>query len=298
MLKVRIFKDNVMYRVMQFLTGFGVFMLFIIGIGLFFKSWPLISDHSVFQMLSSETWRPFKGEFGFYTYILGTIWVTVFAVTFAFPLSLLTGIYLFEYAPQSIKGVVLPLIDLLAGIPPVVYGLWGVLTIVPYIAETLGPRFVDYTSGYCVLAGAVVLSIMIFPLLISLVGEVLTAVPNELRDASLSLGATKWQTVKLVVVRKALPGILAAGVLAVSRALGETIAVLMVCGNVAAVPHSIFDSCYPLPALIANNYGEMLSIPLYDAALMFAALILFLIIIVFNSISRLTLNQILKKFKL
>jgi phosphate transport system permease protein len=139
---------------------------------------------------------------------------------------------------------------------------------------------------------------MIFPLVMSLLGEVFTSISTELRDASLSLGATKWQTTKLVLMRKALPGIMAALILAISRALGETIAVLMVCGNIAAIPHSVFDSGYPLPALIANNYGEMLSIPMYDSALMLAALILFLIIVIFNVTSRVVSNQLEKYFKL
>jgi phosphate transport system permease protein len=145
------------------------------------------------------------------------------------------------------------------------------------------------------LAGGIVLAVMIFPLIVSIISEVLNTIPQELKDASLSLGATKWETIKKVVLRKALPGIIAAMVLAISRAFGETIAVLMVCGNNAAVPHSIFDPGYPLPALIANNYGEMLSIPLYDSALMFAALLLFIIILLFNIISRLILVRLERK---
>jgi len=297
-LSIRIFKDRLAFRVMQAFTCFVVLLLFVIGAGLFLKSVPLLKEHSFFTMIYSETWKPAKGAFGFYPYIVGTVQVTLIAFIISFPLCLLAGIYLFEYASVTIRNMVVPLIELLAGIPSVVYGLWGVLTIVPFIAETLGPKFVDYTSGYSVLAGGIVLSVMIFPLLISLIGEVLRNVPSDLRDASLSVGATKWQTVKLVVVRKAMPGILAAAVLSISRALGETIAVLMVCGNMAIIPQSVFDSCYPLPALIANNYGEMLSVPLYDSALMLAAFILFIIIILFNAVSRLALNKLQKRFRL
>ena len=124
--------------------------------------------------------------------------------------------------------------------------------------------------------------------------EVFDNVPQELRDASLSVGATQWQTIKKVLLRKSVAGIIAATVLAISRAFGETIAVLMVCGNLAQIPHSLFDSGYPLPALIANNYGEMMSIPMYDSALMFAALLLFVIIFLFNAISRIILFRIEK----
>ena len=117
-------------------------------------------------------------------------------------------------------------------------------------------------------------------------------VPKEYREASLSLGATRWQTTKYVLLKKTFPGIVASVTLAISRAMGETIAVLMVCGNIVQLPDSFFDGCYPLPALIANNYGEMLSLPLYESALMFSALILFVVVFVFNIASRLILRKL------
>lgn len=290
--------DNITARMMKSMTLISVLITILIGLGLFIKAWPILQHHSLWKLLSSDVWRPFKGEFGFYPFIMGTVWVTVLALLISFPLCLLAAIYLSEYASQNTRKIVSPLIELLAGVPPVVYGVWGVLIIVPLIADVIAPHFVDYSSGYSVLAGGIILAIMIFPLIISILGEVFGAIPQELRDASLSLGASKWQTTKLVVVRKALPGIMAATVLALSRALGETIAVLMVCGNIPIMPHSIFDSCYPLPALIANNYGEMMSIENYDAALMLAALILFVIILVFNILSRFALYRMEKRFKL
>jgi phosphate transport system permease protein len=176
-----------------------------------------------------------------------------------------------------------------------VYGVWGVLFVVPLIGDYIAPHFTEYSSGYSVLAGGIVLAIMIFPLIMSILAEVFGAVPKELREASLSLGATKWETIRFVVLKKSLAGIVAAVVLAISRAFGETIAVLMVCGNVTNVPHSIFDSGYPLPALIANNYGEMMSIPLYDSALLMASFILFVIIFLFNAISRIILARLEKR---
>ncbi len=113
-----------------------------------------------------------------------------------------------------------------------------------------------------------------------------------MRESSLALGSTSWQTIKFVVLRKSLPGIIATVVLAISRALGETIAVMMVCGNLPIIPKSLLDACYPLPALIANNYGEMLSVPMYESALMLAALILFVLVVVFNLGARVVLNKI------
>jgi phosphate transport system permease protein len=113
-----------------------------------------------------------------------------------------------------------------------------------------------------------------------------------LREASLSVGATKWQTVKFVVMRRALPGVTAAIVLGLSRAFGETMAVLMVAGNVAKVPKGVFEPAYPLPALIANNYGEMLSVPLYDSALMFSSLVLLVVVLVFNIVAQVVLKKV------
>jgi phosphate transport system permease protein len=182
-----------------------------------------------------------------------------------------------------------PVIDILAGIPSVVYGAWGIIVVVPFV-KNIAVTFFNITStGYSVLAGAIVLSVMVTPFILNILLEVFQSIPTELTEASLSLGATRWQTAKCVLVRKAFPGIVSATGLGLSRAFGETIAVLMVAGNVPVIPKGPFSPGYPLPALIANNYGEMLSIPLYDSALMFASLILFIVVLVFNLFSRLTI---------
>jgi len=277
---------------MLFFTIASVSIVIIIGVGLYYRSRGVLDHASWWQLLSSSVWKPMKGLFGFYPFIMGTLWVTGIAIIIALPLCLLTAFYLSEYAHARIKKVLIPFVNLLSGIPPVIFGVWGVLFIIPLIQDHIAPHFVDFSTGYSVLAGGIVLAIMIFPLIVSIVSEVLRTIPQELKDASLALGATRWETIKKVTFRKALPGIIAATVLAISRAFGETIAVLMVCGNNAVVPHSVFDTGYPLPALIANNYGDMMSIPLYDSALMFAALLLFIIILLFNIISRLILARL------
>lgn len=280
------------------LTLASMLLVVAMGVGLFVKSSPIFVEHSLVELLFSSDWKPLKGQFGFLPFLMGTLWVTGIAIILALPVSLLTAIYLVEYGRKRIKKFVFPALDILAGLPSVIYGVWGVLIVVPWIAERLAPNFVEHSTGYTVLAGGIVLGIMILPLLVSLFIEIFSAVPEQLREASVSLGATRWQTVKKVVLRKTLPGILAAVVLAISRAFGETIAVLMVCGNIAQIPRSLFDAAYPLPALIANNYGEMLSLPYYEAALMFAALILFVVILLFNLVSRIILYRIDKKFAL
>ncbi|MEI3511268.1 MAG: phosphate ABC transporter permease subunit PstC [Bacteroidales bacterium] len=298
LLQRRIFKDKAARWVMLVLTVLSLLLLIAIGIGLFFKSRLILSEHSLWELLSGSAWKPLSGEFGFLPFIVGTLFVTALSIAIALPISLLSAIFLTEYASSWVKRIVFPIFDILAGIPSVVYGVWGTLIIVPWIADKLGPRFVDYTSGYTVLASGIVLGIMILPILVSLLIEIFTIVPQDYREASASLGATKWQTCTKVILRKAMPGIVAAVVLSISKAFGETIAVLMVCGNYAAIPRSLFDPCYPLPALIANNYGEMLSLPLYESALMFAAFILFFIILVFNIISRWILRNIERSYKM
>lgn len=294
----RVVKNKIASKLMRILTIFSLFALLIIGAGLYFKSSAILNENNLWNLISGKEWSPLSGQFGFRPFILGSIYVTVLSVIIALPISLLTALFLTENTKPWVTKIVFPVLDILAGIPSVVYGLWGTLIIVPWIADSLGPRFVDYTSGYTLLAGGIVLSVMIIPLLVSLFIEIFSTVPKDFKDASASLGATRWQTSRLVVLRKASPGIIAAVVLSISKAFGETLAVLMVCGNMVGIPHSLFDSAYPLPALIANNYGEMLSLPMYESALMFAALVMFAIIFVFNAVSRILLQKVEQKFKL
>ncbi len=291
---LRIVKEKTAGGIMSVLTGVLLLLVVVMAAGLYLKSAPIFEEHSFFELLSANEWKPFKNHFGFYPFVMGTVWVTGIALILALPLSLLTSVFLTEYAHSGIKRRVYPALDILAALPSVIYGVWGTLLVVPWISKYLAPHFVEYSSGYSTLTAGIVLSVMILPLLVSLFVEIFSTVPQELRDASQALGATRWQTTKQVVMRRSLPGIFAAVVLAVSRALGETIAVLMVCGNLPQVPHSLFDACYPIPALIANNYGEMLSLPLYEAALMFAALILFVVVLFFNLLSRIILYRLEK----
>jgi phosphate transport system permease protein len=236
-----------------------------------------------------------SGNFGFLPFALSSIWVTALSLLIAGPICLLTAIHLTQYARPWVLKVMHPIIDILAGIPSVVFGVWGILVVVPFISKYLAPLFGVATSGYSILAGAIVLSVMIIPFVLNILIDVFKMIPDELREASLSLGASKWQTIKKVLVRKAFPGIVSALGLGISRAFGETIAVLMVVGNVAKIPTGIFQPGYPLPALIANNYGEMLSIPMYDSALMLAALILFFVVLIFNFVSRIAIVRLEKQ---
>lgn len=297
MRRFRIVKDKTARYIMLGIAICTILFLLIIGLSLFFKALPIMKEKNLWVLLTSSDWKPFKGEFGFLPFILSTVYVSIIAIVIALPFSLLTSIYLNSYASKKIRQVFEPVVDLLSGIPPVIYGVWGTLTIVPLISNKIAPLFVEFSSGYTILTAGIILAVMIIPLLISIMVEVFRSIPKEMVDASLSMGATKWQTIKQVILRRSISGIIAAVVLALSRAFGETMAVLMVCGNITQIPHSIFDAGYPLPALIANNYGEMLSMPNYESALLFSAFLLFIIVVLFNGLSRLTLNQIEKRYQ-
>ena len=262
-----------------------------IGLGLVMKSLPILQQGDFGKLLIGTDWHPLKGRFGFLPFIVSSLYVTLLSFLIAGPICLMAAIYLTQYARRWLLKIMHPVIDVLAGIPSVVYGVWGVLVIVPFIARQLAPFCGRESSGYSLLAGAIVLAVMSIPFILNLLIEVFTAMPIELKEASLALGATYWETIKRVLLREGFSGIVAAFGLGISKALGETIAVLMVVGNVVCIPDGVFQAGYPLPALIANNYGEMMSIPLYDSALMLAALILFVIILLFNGLARLTMKR-------
>jgi len=269
-----------------------ILIMLLLVIGLWLRAKPIIVEKSLLDLLFSSSWKPLRGEFGFWPFITGTFWVTGLAVILAVPLSLLAAIFLSEYARGRLRSLILPAVDILAGIPSVVYGVWGVLVIVPLVRDRIAPLFGVVSSGYSVLSAGLVLAIMIVPVIVHVAVAVMRTVPSAMREVSLALGATRWQTVKYVVTRKAFPGLVAAVVLGLSRAFGETMAVMMVAGNVAVSPRSLFDPAYPLPALIANHYGEMHSIPLVDSALLFSAFLLLVIVVVFHLLSRAMLRRL------
>jgi phosphate transport system permease protein len=302
----RLWQDQTARRAFAIITVLPVLLIVLIMIALVTRAWPILHARAITDIIFGVTWRPEAGSFGLLPFIMGTAWVTSVGVLLSVPACLLVAFYLSEYAHSAIRSAAKPVLDLLAAIPPVVFGVWGLLAIVPFVQGFIAPLAkrwlggiplfqVHQPTGFSILTGGIVLAIMIAPLIISVVYEILGAVPNDLRHASLAVGATRWQTIRSVILPQVLPGIVAAVVLGSSRALGETIAVLMVVGNVPKVPSSIFDAAYPLPALIANNYGDMMSIPLYDAALLGAALVLLAVILIFNVLSTLVLQRALRR---
>ncbi|MFO7661180.1 MAG: phosphate ABC transporter permease subunit PstC [Chloroflexota bacterium] len=283
-----------------------ILLLISIGYVLVREAMPILSVTPLRQIATSLEWHPTRGAFGLAPFIIGSFAVTLMAMVLGVVPAVFSGIYLAEYTSSRRRASFKPVVDLLAGIPSVVYGLWGILFVVPLIREviapylggTLGQRFplfaVNNPSGYSVLAAGIVLAIMVFPLIVAVTDEVLRSIPQHMRESTFALGATRWETTWCVVRNAGLPGIFASIVLAFSRAFGETLAVMMVVGNTAQIPSSIFDAAYPLPALIANAYSEMMSIPLYQSALMLAALILMAFVLLFNIFARLFIVRMTK----
>jgi phosphate transport system permease protein len=289
-------------------AALGVLLaLLLIGGVLLLRAWPILGQGELEALLTGAVWQPTQGRFGFLPFIVGSTLVTLLAMLVAVPPAVLSGVYLAEYARPRSRSLIKPVVDLLAGVPPVIYGLWGILVIVPavrdHIAPWLGATFGatvpwlrnSNPSGYGLLSAGLVLGAMVFPLIVAVVDEVLRAAPASLREALYALGATRWEVARHMLLRAALPGVIAAIVLGFSRAFGETLAVLMVIGNVPKIPATLVDGSYTLAGLIANNYGEMMSVPRYEAALMSAACALLLVVVVFNTGARLAIRAILRR---
>lgn len=307
MYQTRTVKDIIAKHILFVLASGVGLLIFFITFGLFAKSRFILKNLSLPALLFSTRWHPTEGFFGFAPFIMGTVYVTLAAMILAVPPALFTAIFLAEYAPRKLRDSFKPVLDLLAGISPVIFGVFGVLVVVPFVKDYLFPfagnfaHFLpflrsDNCTGFSVISAGIILAMMIFPIMTQVAEEVIHSIPKEARDSSLALGATRWETIKYVVLKKAQVGIIAAVIFGLARAFGETIAVLMVVGNVVQVPKSLFDAAYTLPALIANNYGEMMSIPLYDSALMLAAFILLAVTVFFNVIAWLILLRVEKEY--
>ena len=229
---------------------------------------------------SGTEWLPTatpSPQFGTLPLILGTLWVSIFAILIALPLGLGVAIYLSELAGERIRKLLKPTIELLAGIPSVVYGFFGLVVLVPLIQHTL-----HLPVGETALAGSLILAIMALPTIITIAEDALRNTPKAMREASLALGATHWQTIRKVIVPYAASGISAAVVLGIGRAIGETMAVMMVTGNAAVIPHSLFESVRTIPATIAAELGEAPSGGTHYQALFMLGCVLFALTLIIS----------------
>lgn len=289
--------DTLGTRLMLFVTVSVIFLFFLLLVILINGSFPILGEQSLSELVFSSTWKPFSGEFGLFAVIIDTLIVTAISMIIAVPISLLSAIYIAEYAPKKFRNIVRPFIDVLAGVPSVVFGLCALLVFVPLVRDIIAPFFGNtISSGFSLFTASLILSIMVFPIIISLCIESFNSVPTALKEASLSLGATKWETIKKVIFRASGPGVLAAIFLGFGRAFGETIAVSMVIGNQELIPKSLFGPGQTLASLIASNYTEVSSIPILASALIFVALILFVVVLIFNLLGYLVLRRASKRW--
>lgn len=237
---------------------------------------------SVSQFISQKEWFPTAqpaAQLGVLPLILGTLWVSLGAILIALPLGLSTSIYMAEIASPKVRNILKPLVELLAGIPSVVYGFFGLVIIVPGIQKLF-----DLPVGETALAGSIVLGIMALPTIITISEDALRTTPRAMKEASLALGANKWQTIARVVIPYSGSGITAAAILGIGRAIGETMAVLMVTGNAAVIPHSFLEPVRTIPATIAAELGEAPQGGLHYKALFALGCILFIITMAINLI--------------
>ena len=269
-------------------------VLFIFGI-LVLHSRPSLVQFG-WKFFTRSAWDPVSGDFGALPFIFGTLATSLLALCMAVPLALGVAVFLTELCPRPLRAPISFLTELLAAIPSVVYGLWAVFVLVPLMRDPIGPFLVKTLGwtglfsgpnfGVGLLTASIILAIMILPIISSLTRDIMTAVPNSQREAVLALGATRWEMIRIGVLRNSRIGIVGAIMLGLGRALGETMAVTMVIGNHADIGKSLFAPANTLASVIAGEFSEATS-DIYLSALIEIGLALFLVTIVVNAIARL-----------
>lgn len=296
---------DIIFERLTLLFAVSVFLLVVLmGYEMYIGS-RLSIDKFGWSFLTNSVWDPVQEIYGALPIIYGTIVSSFLALLIALPLSIGVAIFLSEVAPSWLEKPLSFLVELLAGIPSVIYGLWGIFVLVPwirtevepYLSDKLGflPFFRGAPYGFGLLAAVLILAIMILPIVSSISRDVLKSVPHSQREAALALGATKWQST-LIVLKDAKSGILGATMLGLGRAIGETMAVTMVIGNRALISPSLFDPSYTMASVIANEFTEATS-EMYLSALIQLALVLFVITIMINAMARLLVWSMSKKWK-
>lgn len=276
-------KEELIEKVLMLLAFSAIGSLLLITIFIFNEGLPIIIKTGVGNFIFGAHWAPTKGHFGILAMILSSIYVTVGALICGVPLALACAIVLAEFAPPRLTRILKPTIELLAGIPSVVYGFLGVVLLVPLIREYLGG------PGLSLLAAALILGIMILPTVISISIDAINAVPNIYREGSIALGATQWQTVRKLVLPAARSGIITAIILGMGRAIGETMAVIMVAGNALKIPTSVLDPVRTLTANIALELGYASGA--HREALFATGIVLFIIIMILNTTATLVTGR-------
>ena len=270
-------KEKAIHVVLMLLAFSAIAALAVITAFIFKEGVPIIAKVGITDFIFSSDWYPLEGQFGIFPMIAGSLAVTAGAVVISFSFGLACAVVLTQFCPARLVGVIKPSVELLAGIPSVTYGFIGVVILVPFIRDYLGG------PGLSVLAASIVLGVMALPTITSISVDALQAVPRSYREGSIALGATVWQTTHRVVLRAARSGIMAAVILGMGRAVGETMAVIMVAGNTLDSPHSILDPVRTLTSNIALEMGYAAGD--HRKALFATGVVLFVIIMILNTIA-------------
>jgi len=287
--------DQILRLVLRAAAMSLVLLVLAMVVAMLHAAWPAMRAFG-WRFLASSTWDPVAEQFGAIPFVYGTLVSSLLALLIAVPLGVGAAIYLAELAPAWIRPPIAFLVELVAAVPSVIYGLWGIFVLAPLLrvwvqpvlGTTLGflPLFQGPPYGVGMLAAGIILAIMIVPYITAVTREVLLAVPNSQREAALALGATRWETTRLAVLRYGRSGIIGAVLLGLGRALGETMAVTMVIGNRPEVALSLFAPGYTMASVIANEFTEATS-DLYLAALVEIGLLLFVVTVAVNALARL-----------
>ncbi len=297
------YKDDLFRFILSFFV-LSVISIFLIAVAIIlYYSYPAIMRYGI-SFLWVKEWNPPREIFGALTFIAGTLAVTLIALVFAIPLSFGIGIFLQEYCPHFLRGIFTVIIEILAGIPSVIFGVWGVLVVVPWLRSSIEPFFnkhfsyipflrVEENIGYGILAASIVVMFMILPIIASITKDSLASVPKIAKDGALAMGATRLDVIKDVSLPYALNGIYGGIVLGFGRAVGETIAVVLLIGNQAIIPKSLFSVGYTISSLLANTFTFAVINPIYASAEVELALILLLISLIVNIIGRNILDRVI-----
>lgn len=275
---MKINKDKIIEFVFFVIALSTLTVLAVITLFIFIEGLPLISKVGLFDFIFGMKWAPSQELYGIFPMIVGTVSVTLGAALIGVPVALSCSIFLTEFAPPTVRNIMRPAIQLLAGIPSVVYGFWGLTFIVPLIRVFLGG------PGLSILAGSLILAIMILPTIISISEVSLLSLPGLYKQGSLALGATHWQTIYGVLIPSAKTGIMAAIILGIGRAIGETMAVIMVLGNAVALPRSILDPARTLTTNIGIEMGYASGE--HQQALFATGIVLFVMIMIINTVAQ------------
>ncbi|MDO4545279.1 MAG: phosphate ABC transporter permease subunit PstC [Bacillota bacterium] len=271
---MRQYRENFMRVVFLVTACVSVIAVVLICVFLFASGIPAIKEIGVFDFLLGRSWKPSQDLYGIFPMIVGSIYVTAGAIIIGVPIGILTAVFMARYCPKGLYRILKPAIELLAGIPSIVYGFFGLMVIVPMVQEGLSG------SGKCLLTASVLLGIMILPTIIGVAESNIRAVPEYYYEGALALGATKERSIFKTVLPAAKMGIFAGVILGIGRAIGETMAVVMVCGNQAIMPESITSGVRTLTANIVLEMGYASG--LHREALIATAVVLFVFILIIN----------------